>query len=115
MASAQPSNELAGFAGEYVADLPLPRGSVEERSTQELNAPPIKANRNWTDSRVGKLVSGTVLAFEGLPITNEASRLAVLGFAIKHGDAATAALLYGASTMAIESSGALVAADAIVK
>ena len=78
--------------------------------------PPTEAadsDSNWTETKLGKLAAGVVLTVEGLPFTNEAARFAVLGLAIKYGDPAMAAVAYGATTMAIEGSGAVVAADLI--
>ena len=72
--------------------------------------PPTEAadsDSNWTETKLGKLAAGVVLTVEGLPFTNEAARFAVLGLAIKYGDPAMAAVAYGATTMAIEGSGAV--------
>lgn len=73
-----------------------------------------KERRNWTSSRLGKIVAGAVLALEFNPLSNEALRLAALGATLgaTH-DPVLAATVFGASTLAIEGAGGIVTADVL--
>ncbi len=70
--------------------------------------------RNWVSTKLGKLVAASVLTLEMNPITNDGARYALL--AATYGatrNPELAAAVYGASTLAYEGVGGVVAADVL--
>lgn len=67
---------------------------------------------NWTSTVVGKFVAASTLLVEISPL-NEVARLAAFGIAYKYGGVETAAVVAGASTLALESGAAIVTADVL--
>jgi len=68
---------------------------------------------NWTNSGLGRIVAVAVLAMEGLPFTNEVSRVALFGLVLANTNVLPAAVALGAITMLLEGCGALVMADVL--
>jgi hypothetical protein len=85
---------------------------VHDELLLNANVPiPEAGEDNWTSTRLGRLIAAGALACEVTPL-NEAIRLAAFGGALKYGgDPASAAMVAGAVTMAVESSAAIVTAD----
>ncbi|HEX8182650.1 MAG TPA: hypothetical protein VF575_03545 [Candidatus Saccharimonadales bacterium] len=75
-------------------------------------AQPAVQYTNWTSNVAGKMVASSILIAEITPL-NEAMRLAAFGAALKYGDSASAAVIAGASTFAIEGAAAITTADVL--